>query len=151
MFIIVAEPVVVQAHNQHFFTSTAAATAPTAAPTLAPLGKGTKPITQSSSFFLVNFWAGDTSNLNATGFPGYDVTQGWQFDHSLYSPLNPGELNACPGVPTCNSFEDCCEATACAHRIIEDGSLAKVCVPNFRQKTTITKTVRIQISLVCSS
>ncbi|KAL9615114.1 MAG: hypothetical protein Q9167_000432 [Letrouitia subvulpina] len=125
IFVVVTQPVAVQAQNQVLWTSTAPAAAAATSGAPPPPGFLT---TNGQSFYKASFWAGDSTSVNASGFPGFDTAQGWTLDNSAYSPLGEREANACPNVPTCNSYLDCCENTYCVHRLVNN-NLAKVCVP----------------------
>ncbi|KAL9034875.1 MAG: hypothetical protein Q9214_006845 [Letrouitia sp. 1 TL-2023] len=125
IFVVVTQPVAVQAENQVLWTSTApAAAAATSGASVTPDFLST----DGQSWYRASFWAGKSNSVNASGFPGFDTAQGWTLDNSAYSPLSQNETNACPGVSTCNSYLDCCDNTYCVHRLV-DNNLAKVCVP----------------------
>lgn len=128
IFVVVTQPVAVQAENQVLWTSTApaAAAATSAAPGFTS--------TDGQSWYKASFWAGKSNSVNASGFPGFDTAQAWTLDNSAYSPLGANETNACPGVSTCNSYVDCCDNTYCVHRLVNN-NLAKVCVPGIPAAT----------------
>lgn len=131
IFVVVTQPVAVQAENQVLWTSTAPAAA---AATTSPPAPPNFLSTDGQSWYRASFWAGKSNSVNASGFPGFDTAQGWTLDNSAYSPLGQNETNACPGVSTCNSYLDCCDNTYCVHRLV-DNNLAKVCVPGIPHST----------------